>query len=252
MGRGTKQSRVQPAASPEPNRPAGLTPLVNGREIGCPRFDGLARTFRCPRRLGRTDGDAKHLSHGVSRMTPTGVARQTLEGEAASVKDEPSPRAGRSRHPRRVALLLAVALLAAAVPASAAGAQRLCREPLDISGNPSVQLPELVRAVKESDAVAYPAHIALAQMLQDARCAPGAVGVQWGKAAWHARSDAELDRTIVGLRLATERSGPSADLADLLCPKAFKPQDPHDAQFLEALDAAGIACGVDPRRPSHA
>jgi hypothetical protein len=61
-------------------------------------------------------------------------------------------------------------------------------------------------AVKQSDAVAYPAHVALAQGLEWAHAPPEATQAQWLKAGLHARDQEEAER--VARALATGVAGP--------------------------------------------
>ena len=61
---------------------------------------------------------------------------------------------------------------------------------------------EGLTAVTDRDAVAYPAHVLAALALEATRADPAAIGLQWLKAAAHARSDARLSRSIRGLRAA--------------------------------------------------
>src|SRR4051794_33975044 len=99
---------------------------------------------------------------------------------------------------------------------------RLCEQPLDVSGN--TRLPEWLMEVKERDEFAYPLHVALGTMLCWIRCEPTASGVQWLKAAAHARTPEDVARAAAGLRQASQRFTTPQVLADQLCsyvPRGF-------------------------------
>lgn len=152
--------------------------------------------------------------------------------------DAPVRRAWLAR-PARIGLV-AVLLLTLVAPAAALSAVRLCGEPLDVSG--TYDLPAWVRPVKESDAFAYPAHVAVASLLEAAGCSPSATAVQWLKAAAHARTPAEAAAAANGLRLARERGDlTSADDQRRLCTyvrlAAARPEQ------RAALAQADLRCG---------
>jgi hypothetical protein len=59
-------------------------------------------------------------------------------------------------------------------------------------------------SIKEQDRVAYPLHVAAGTLLQRLGASPSMIAEQWLKAGYHARSDAETDITVQGLRSAVE------------------------------------------------
>lgn len=88
-------------------------------------------------------------------------------------------------------------------------AARLYSRPLDVSG--TMYLPRLVKIIKDRNEVAYPAHVILATILEATGGSPTAAGLQWLKAAAHARSDAELIRAARGLENAQRRCPDSGE-----------------------------------------
>src|SRR5436309_538172 len=114
---------------------------------------------------------------------------------------------------RRIGLLLGLALIALITVRLGA---RVYSRPLDVSG--TWRLPPLIQAVKERDAVAYPAHVVLATVLEATHAAPTAVGLQWIKAAAHARTQAQMQRVAVGLAQAQQRTATPAHFSATLCP----------------------------------
>jgi hypothetical protein len=108
----------------------------------------------------------------------------------------------------RIALSIVVILGIAAVV-------RVCAAPVDVSG--TTQPPPVVTSAKGNDAIAYPAHVALATTLEAFRCSATATGLQWLKAAAHARSPAEVEQVASGLVAARQRSGTDDQLRSALC-----------------------------------
>jgi hypothetical protein len=72
-------------------------------------------------------------------------------------------------------------------------------------------------------------------------CAPAAIGLQWLKAAAHARNEAEIEQASGGLRQASERGGAHA-LAERLCPYVADSYVGPAQQA--AAEQAGLACGA--------
>jgi hypothetical protein len=66
--------------------------------------------------------------------------------------------------------------------------------------------------VKQADAVAYPAHIVAAHLLDGAGCGKDAVRLQWLKAGLHASRDGQPEQIAAALKARAD--GPD-DLADL-------------------------------------
>jgi len=93
-------------------------------------------------------------------------------------------------------------------------ARRFRSVPLDLSG--TVALPDVIIRIKDRDEIAYPAHATLATILAVIRGAPVAVGLQWLKAAAHARTPAERERAIRGLQASRLRSRDPEEFATIL------------------------------------
>jgi hypothetical protein len=142
------------------------------------------------------------------------------------------------RLPRQVWAILLVLLLAGAGLSGARFARQLCNEPLDISG--TVYIPSWIDVVKNQDALAYPAHVVLGSVLAQARCRPSAVGLQWFKAASHARNEAELRQAAEGIREARMLETSDQDIRDELCRAIIKGR--FRPQQRTALEWAGLRC----------
>ena len=93
---------------------------------------------------------------------------------------------------------------------------RIHSGPLDLSG--TRDLPAIIEIVKDRDDIAYPAHVALASLLEVTQAAPTAVGLQWIKAAAHARDRDQLRRTATGLARAQRRAASLDEFWATLCP----------------------------------
>ena len=114
---------------------------------------------------------------------------------------------------------------------------RICAVPLDMSG--TAQPASLVADAKGNDAIAYPAHVALATTLEAFRCSATAAGLQWLKAAAHARSAAEVARAVSGLAAARERSSEEEPVQTALC--EFLRGGIASASQARAMAQAGIS-----------
>lgn len=88
-------------------------------------------------------------------------------------------------------------------------------QPLDVSGN--VTFPRTVQRVKQRDGVAYRAHRVLGTALFRLSYPSDAVGLQWLKAAAHARSTAEVDRAARYYRAARDEAESSSAFDRSLC-----------------------------------
>jgi hypothetical protein len=106
--------------------------------------------------------------------------------------------------------------------------------PLDVSG--TVPLPGIIHRIKDRDEIAYPGHVLLARILAASRGSPTAVGLQWLKAAAHARNPADLDRAARGLDAAWERSQDPVAFARTL----RRYVRPGEAMQLRLLERHGV------------
>lgn len=138
-----------------------------------------------------------------------------------------------------------MSLLVIGIPVASAAAvvAHTCADPLDISG--TTPMPGLLAAIKDRDEIAYPAHSALGALLQAFSCEPSAVGLQWLKAAAHARSTTEIERTAGGLSAALRLSLSPVELERQLC--RYVSMGFARAQQAAAAAAAGLQCA--PSRP---
>jgi hypothetical protein len=108
---------------------------------------------------------------------------------------EPTRPPGRRLAARAAGLALVAALALFAL---------LLRQPLDLGA--TVALPNWLERLARRDEVAYSAHAALGTALEALRFPPEAVGLQWLKAAAHARTAAEAERLGAGLARTRRRS----------------------------------------------
>ena len=135
---------------------------------------------------------------------------------------------------RVICFLLCACLVLAAIPL----ARQTCTTPFDISGH--IAVPDWLRATKEADAIAFPAHENIARALRAAQCPPSVSGLQWIKAAAHARSPAENEKVIDGLRADVRRSASDGELAQELCPFVQQPV----REQRQDLETAGLPCST--------
>jgi len=115
---------------------------------------------------------------------------------------------------------------------------RICLAPLDVSG--TTQTPAYVATAKGNDGFAYSAHAGLATALEAFRCSPTATGLQWLKAAAHARSEREISRAAGGLAVAQERSGAGEQWQSAIC--GFLRDGFASPGQVLALGEAGMRC----------
>jgi hypothetical protein len=64
----------------------------------------------------------------------------------------------------------------------------------------SAHLVSSMLNVKQRDAIAYPAHVAVARLLGRTTCGPDAVRTQWLKAGIHAQGERQVEVVVAGLR----------------------------------------------------
>ena len=165
-----------------------------------------------------------------------------------------------------------VALLIGALAPTGASAYRLCIEPISATQLPS---PEAVAALPDAAQVRpllsrstpsetatwltllrgrfppsttqdrryYWFHVALAGVLQAGRCDARASGVQWVKAAIHARSVSQAERVAGGIASVLAASAAPESVARELC-LAASPRNWEDLDHVSLTFAmAGVYCG---------
>jgi hypothetical protein len=101
---------------------------------------------------------------------------------------------------------------------------------------------------REPDQVAYPAHAFLGRTLNRIGASPTAVGIQWVKAAAHARSREEMDAAIAGLRAAADRASPDERLEAILCEGGLRGKNQNQ---IAVISNAGIHCTPDIFNVTH-
>lgn len=154
---------------------------------------------------------------------------------------------------RNVFLFVGVAgLLVVAVPGAFLAQAlwgRLRSEPIDASHvqqRLGIQVPfRLVMLVKR-DVLAYQAHASLGSFIDATGGDPRASGVQWFKAAAHARSGEELDQVIAGLLVAKRRSSDVDGLQSTIC--RYVENGYWTGRQRDALAGADLRCPERTRR----
>jgi hypothetical protein len=101
-------------------------------------------------------------------------------------------------------------------------------------------VPSWLEVITRNDKLAYSAHVGLGSALEWFNGPPSATGLQWFKAAAHADTDADIDRTADGIARAKRRDGDEGRLNSLLCAAAMS--GAKGAQ-LAAMLRAGQHCG---------
>jgi hypothetical protein len=173
----------------------------------------------------------------------------------------------RKGRPRRLTRTICLGLLLVlTVPFAAYGVRQVCRQPVSVqpqllalqrqlavpatghSAPPSVlsrllsagrtrlaQGTGLLVRLKNRDAVAYPAHVALAEALAALHCSPYAVAVQWLKAGAHATTPQQDDVVQSGLRRQAPAVGGAPALATYLHRYLDPNYDPRGRSTLDRL-----------------
>lgn len=104
----------------------------------------------------------------------------------------------------------------------------------------------LLLRFKNQDGIAYPAHVAVAELLQYQRCSPYAIAVQWLKAGAHATTPQQDAVVDAGLLRQAARVGGTHKLATYLNPFLDPNYDPRGRCAIRRLDERGAAtagCG---------
>ena len=99
-------------------------------------------------------------------------------------------------------------------------------------------LPDQILLGSIPDDVAYPTHAALGTVLNLAGASPSAAGVQWVKAASHARSPGDVTRAAQGLAQARRYSRDPSRLDATLCAMI----EHGNPAVWDAADQAHLAC----------
>lgn len=136
-------------------------------------------------------------------------------------------RAVRARCPLPRALLL-IALAVAAT----------CAFVLLMAGSDALPLPPPIAAFISRDDIAYRVHAGFGDGLNHFKGPVALAGLQWFKAASHARSQAEAEHAIDGIAEALQRDGDSGEARAALCSaRSF-----GDQRQIRAVTRAGLVC----------
>jgi hypothetical protein len=163
---------------------------------------------------------------------------------------------------RRVRIVLGWLLVLVLASSAGTAGQRLCAGPVSFRGQGPPAIPTLTDAARvqpqfdtdsgfehivapswvdqqlpprtAEDSALYQFHAVLAVVLERLRCSETASGVQWVKAAIHARSTDEVSRASQGIRHAWGRAGSAArqmEVAERLCQEA-SPRNWDDRDYV--------------------
>ncbi|MFN0074573.1 MAG: hypothetical protein ACKVVP_24085 [Chloroflexota bacterium] len=127
--------------------------------------------------------------------------------------------------------------------------ERVRSKPLDMTElqqRIGIQMPHAVKSFVKRDDIAFRAHATLALLIERTDGAPAAVGVQWVKAAAHARSETDLQQVSRGLQWSQHRAGATEAHQRTLC--SFVEGGYWTGLQREAFAAAGLRCSRPPRR----
>jgi hypothetical protein len=114
----------------------------------------------------------------------------------------------------------------------------------------TLPLPRSVRPLTQVDGLNYRIHVGLGQLFETIGAPPSALASEWFKGAYHARSQAQLDRTAEGL-IAVEQRSSTEQVEATLCPelrsaRAVRSRSDGVASRLdnqeEVLAMAGLSC----------
>ena len=117
----------------------------------------------------------------------------------------------------------------------------------EVSGKIAVTAIGAFARVKEADAVAYPAHVVAAYVLDGAGCGEDAVRIQWLKAGLHAAREGQpehMPRRSMRVPLTPRPGTASADRADLGRAPALEPPDAPGAGRLRGAEHLSLAVGA--------
>jgi hypothetical protein len=94
--------------------------------------------------------------------------------------------------------------------------------------------------LKGRDEVSFTAHATLGTALDALGCDAGATGLQWLKAAAHARDAGDVARAGDGLQVAARRLGSTQALTMRLCP--YVSRGYVNSNQKQAAELAGLSC----------
>lgn len=146
-----------------------------------------------------------------------------------------------------MALLFCVALLSLGAILAIGALDRLRSRPLDgaeVRQRLGLEVPGPVRSLVKRDGIAYPVHMALGGIILATGGDPAAAGVQWFKAAAHARSAEEVVTTASRLAESRTQSRDPTAFDQVIC--AHVEGGFWTGYQREVTQAAGVGC---PRRP---
>jgi hypothetical protein len=182
------------------------------------------------------------------------IVRQRVERRLGTVLSAPAaPETQPMAEAQRVAEVMAGLAAPARAEADAQASPVTPGPPLRLAaaaGRPlrlpgSEALEDLAYDLLRSDSLRYWFHTFLGRALDLARCDPAASGLQWIKAAYHARTERHVWRSAAGIERSLRRSRPGDDTRAVLC--AYLPRGPYNSQQAVALLLGGLQC--TPRTP---
>ena len=168
--------------------------------------------------------------------TSTGITSATI----VKSRTRCFPWPGRRRRP----IVVLVTVLAMLIPLGALAAVVIGLALVGRDVSKTLRLPAWLETRIQRDEIAYPAHVVLARGFGLFRVSPLAEGLQWLRAAAHARSDDQIRTAGEGLRsvLARTETARHEQTTELLCQAATRAGRPAHSMVI-AL--AGMDCPIE-------
>jgi hypothetical protein len=142
-----------------------------------------------------------------------------------------------------VGLLTMAALTAGTVFVGQAVWDRVRSKPIDMSEvqqRIGVHAPRALTSIIKRDGIAFHAHALLASFIEHSSGDPAAAGVQWVKAAAHARTTDDLQQVIEGLRWGRDHSADRESFQSTIC--SFVEGNYWSGLQREAFTELGLNC----------
>lgn len=141
--------------------------------------------------------------------------------------------------PRR--LLIGLVVVSLLLTSGAPGIMTVLRATVGadaLNATSTLALPGWLDDLTQARVIAYPAHAVLGTVFEALDLSPAATAVQWLKAAWHASSDAEVERTARGMAAALARDTTDRRTLRTLC----NLKEVGNPDQIRAVEQARIPC----------
>ena len=163
-----------------------------------------------------------------------------MSNPSAAISPPRSASPRRQRLLRRAFVIVPSALVILATIGLLITVIAILSEPVDVTR--SGPLPGWLERLSRHDSVAYPIHAALGTILNAVGGPPIGAGVQWYKAAAHARTADEVERAAQGITTARQRDPKGESVDATLC--APNVRRGARATQVAAMGQAGLPCGA--------